>query len=894
MVMRRPVEAASLPPTGLNGMRPEWSRLVSVVDSEGISRTWHVLDTHAQSPLGDDAQQMTLLCVHGNPSWSFLWRNVVAQAPANMRVVAVDHLGMGFSERCGTKRNLGMRVDDLCRLTNELGLSGPVATLAHDWGGPISLGWALKHLPSKSGNDQTDKPWLAAVILTNTAVHQPEFATAPSIIRFIRTPGLLRPITVTTRAFIKGAINMSYPALSSDVQTGLLAPYQTSQRRSAIYDFVADIPLDANHESAQTLSDIAQGMGQLAQIPSLLLWGARDKVFSDLYLHDLERRLPHADVHRFPKAGHFVSEDADVSGAVHAWLSQHNATSSASKSASSASITSQASESTDKDKARALACFSLAQESKIAIVESGKNHRFITFGDLAERVHSVAAGMQQFGIQTGERVAIMVMPGVDLALAVYACWRMGAAVVLVDSGLGREGMQAALRSANADYLVGINKALVAARLLKWPGKRIAVGKRSAFFNSSLGVVSDLESLEELGQGKAQLPWPATEATAIVAFTSGSTGPSKGVIYTHGQVQAQRDALMQLYNIGLEDRLVAAFAPFALYGPTMCVCNIVPDMNVTQPSTLTAKALADAIKRIGATLVFASPAALVNIVATRHDLNNEERARFDAIRLTLSAGAPVRASLMQAARDVFTSAQFHTPYGMTEVLPVANISLDELTQPNSQTRPPSAAAGVCVGYPVNGVRVRIDKLDDLGEPLGEPDDTPGVLGEIVINAAHIRHGYDRLWYTEQMASNPAGAHRSGDVGQLDQQGRLWVGGRLGHVICTADGVVAPVAAEQLIELLPQVALAAIVGVGPQGTQAVVAVVQLADAHASHDINASLDLTDEVRHCVKLPMDIAAVLIAKKLPVDRRHNSKIDRTAIAHWASRVLAGEKVTPL
>ena len=871
-------------------MRPEWSRMVDATDANGVQRTWHLLDSWNGRPPSDTPASLTLLCVHGNPSWSFLWRSVLADAPSHIRVLAVDHLGMGFSERCGTKRNLATRIDDLCSLTKALNVTGPVATLAHDWGGPISLGWALRHLPSPTP-DTHPKAWLTAVVLTNTAVHQPESASFPAVIRLLRAPGLLNTMTVNTRTFIKGAINMSHPPLTADVQAGFFAPYEQAQRRSGIADFVADIPLTDHHESAQTLNEIAGGLSQLADIPTLLLWGPRDKVFSDVYLHDLERRLPHADVHRFPKAAHFVSEDADVSGAVHAWLAEASRNESARESA----LSSSPENSTDTPPRRALASFSAADANARAVVELPPSDHSITFGELEKQVEQLASGMAAFGIQPGDRVAVMIMPGVDLALSVYACWRLGAALVLVDSGLGRQGMQAALRSANPDYLIGIDKALIAARLLGWPGRRIAVAKRSATLVKSLGIISDLETLITLGQGLPVPAWPDEACVAIVAFTSGSTGPSKGVVYQHSQVQAQRDALMQLYSIVESDRLVAAFAPFALYGPTMCITCVVPTMDVKRPSTLSAGALADAVASIKATLVFASPAALVNVVATQGNLSAEKRAAFDTVRLTLSAGAPVRSQLLQAAKAVFTSAQFHTPYGMTEVLPVANISLDELVQLERDA--PLDSAGVCVGFPVDGVHISIDPLDEQGEPIGKPGEQVGVLGEIVVRAAHCRHGYDRLWFTQHKASLPIGSHRSGDIGQLDEEGRLWIGGRLGHVMCSSDGVIAPVAAEQLIESLPEVHAAAVVGVGPKGVQVVVAVVQMQDAGSVARVTP-LDLIDRVRASVALPVgteiDIAAVLVAKQLPVDKRHNSKIDRTAVAQWASRVLAGEKAGPL
>ena len=263
---------------------------------------------------------------------------------------------------------------------------------------------------------------------------------------------------------------------------------------------------------------------------------------------------------------------------------------------------------------------------------------------------------------------------------------------------------------------------------------------------------------------------------------------------------------------------------------------------------------------------------------------EHHAAFQKVRVLLSAGAPVRPSLLRAAADLFPNAQAQTPYGMTECLLVANISLDEIEAA-------TGGDGVCVGVPLAEVEVMIRPLDDLGQATGALTSAPGVLGEVVVRAAHARSGYDRLWHTEFAASQPPGWHSSGDVGHLDASGRLWIGGRLGHVISTADGPMAPVRTEQAIELIDGVRSAAVVGIGPPGIQQVVAVVErVSPGHSPR--SAALDLVDSVRNVVD--EDIVAVFEVPELPVDRRHNSKIDRTRVAAWAASALAGGRLSRL
>jgi acyl-coenzyme A synthetase/AMP-(fatty) acid ligase len=232
------------------------------------------------------------------------------------------------------------------------------------------------------------------------------------------------------------------------------------------------------------------------------------------------------------------------------------------------------------------------------------------------------------------------------------------------------------------------------------------------------------------------------------------------------------------------------------------------------------------------------------------------------------------------QHLLPAAELHTPYGMTEVLPVTDIELAELEKAGSGN-------GVCVGRPLPGVRLRVSPLDALARAGGPPLDSVEVTGEICVSAAHVKDRYDRLWATEQASSRDPGWHRTGDVGHLDTAGRLWVEGRLAHVITTADGPLTPVGIEQRIDAKAPVTGAALVGVGPQGTQQPVAVVVAA-------ARAHPGLADEkLARAVRAAADVrlAAVLTVRSLPVDIRHAAKIDRSRLSRWAEGVLAGSRI---
>ena len=219
---------------------------------------------------------------------------------------------MGFSQR-GPARTLADRVDDLDAVLAALDVTGPVVTAGHDWGGAVSLGWAVRH-----------RDRLRAVVLANTAVHQPAGAAAPSLIRLARTPALRHAVCGATPMFVRATTALSRPALPAAVRDAYAAPYATADRRRAVEEFVADIPLEPDHVSAATLDEIAEEVRKLDDVPALLLWGPRDPVFSDRYLRDLRARLPHADVQRYERASHLVLEDAPEAAAdAWAWIGEH-------------------------------------------------------------------------------------------------------------------------------------------------------------------------------------------------------------------------------------------------------------------------------------------------------------------------------------------------------------------------------------------------------------------------------------------------------------------------------------------------------------------------------------------------------------------------------------------
>nr|WP_245554901.1 alpha/beta fold hydrolase [Nesterenkonia alba] len=901
-----PIPAASarlpfhtLTQTPLPGLDAQWSRLVTAKTPDG-PRGFHVLDTADALADRGITPTGTILAVHGNPTWSYMWRSVLAASvelarPGHAwRVIAPDQLDMGFSERLEHLEAPSVHADGYRRLEDRLGdldglmdaleidIEAPLVTLGHDWGGIISLAWATRHREA-----------VDAVVSLNTAVDQPAGEPVPPALRAAMAPGVLPSSTVLTDAFLKVTLSLPEGGLDPDVRAAYRAPYVSRLGRGGIGGFVADIPALAQHTSRTVLDETSEALRSW-QKPALLLWGPKDPVFRDRYLADLLQRLPHADLHRFEGAGHLLIEERDIAAPLFLWLedtfnpeaSDRRALASPPPAAPIARLHDALEELTISWRRTAPAAVDMTAE---------QGDRTLTWGQLREQVDALAVGLHELGVRRGDRVSLLVQPGNTLTVILYACLRLGAVVVVADAGLGLRGMTRAVRSAWPDWIIGAVPGLTVARTFGWPGRRISVDALSTRQARALHVEASVTRLlrRHAGALLQQVPAPEPDDAAAILFTSGSTGPAKGVVYTHARLGALVALLKETFDVKPGASLIAGFAPFALLGPAIGATSVTPDMSVTKPSTLTAAAVAEAALAGGATMFFGSPAALRNVVATAADLSAEQTKALRKIRLVLSAGAPVHPRLLDEVQEIFPAAELHTPYGMTEGLLQADIDREGIHQAMRTGQP-----GVCVGQPVPGVRFAVAPLDETGRPaeeLAEPTDVPGVLGELVVSAAHLKAGYDRLWFTDRLAARDTDQgllwHRTGDVGHIDDAGRLWIQGRLQHVITSPEGPLGPGVIETPVDALPEVARSAAVGVGPVGTQAVVSIIEpepgLRLRYGSSPL-ASPDFAARVRAATEIP--VAAVLVVDELPTDIRHNSKIDRTRLAQWAQTVLAGER----
>ncbi len=274
---------------------------------------YHYLDECGNRAKGD---LPVLLMVHGNPTWSFYWREMVLGFRDRYRVVVPDHIGCGLSDKPPRDRyefTLARRVEDLCRLIETLDLR-KVTLVAHDWGGAIGMG-AAAAMP-----DRFDR-----FVLLNTAAFRSQ--RIPLRINVCRLPLLGRLGVQGLNLFAKAALRMAVrrpQRMTAAVKSGFLAPYDSWAHRTAVQQFVLDIPLKPSHPSYATLEKIEAALPQFADRPVCLIWGMRDWCFTPHFLERFEEFFPAAEVHRLYEAGHYVVQDAprEVAAAMEGFLSK--------------------------------------------------------------------------------------------------------------------------------------------------------------------------------------------------------------------------------------------------------------------------------------------------------------------------------------------------------------------------------------------------------------------------------------------------------------------------------------------------------------------------------------------------------------------------------------------
>ncbi|HIJ94203.1 MAG TPA: AMP-binding protein [Desulfuromonadales bacterium] len=510
--------------------------------------------------------------------------------------------------------------------------------------------------------------------------------------------------------------------------------------------------------------------------------------------------------------------------------------------------------------------------------------RSLTFLELNQESDRIADGLGRIGIGRGTRVALLVPPSPELFAITFALFKAGAVPVFIDPGIGARNMKGCLAEAEPEAFIGIPKAHMARRFLGW-------GRTSIRITVVVGGGSIWGGipLDKLRSSEQAAPFVAAETSrddlAAILFTSGSTGPPKGAIYSHGTFAAQVDALRELYDIRPGEIDLPTFPLFALFAPALGMTALIPQMDFTRPGSVDPRKILGPATEYSATTMFGSP-ALLNAVGRYGESHGS---RLPHIKRVISAGAPVPASVLKRVAALLPAdAEIFTPYGATEALPVSSIGSREiLAETGAMT---GQGHGVCVGRPVASISLAIIPVSDSPIPVWNDDVTlpPLEVGEITVRGPQVSRAYlNRPEATKQAKIPDADGgvwHRMGDVGYLDKSGRIWFCGRKSHRVVTSGETLYTIPVEGVFNCHPAVFRTALVGVGTPGSQQPVLCVELEKKNGKTEQEQIRTELLELGSRYPHTRTIRTILFHPAFPVDIRHNAKIFREKLALWAQQ----------
>ncbi len=534
----------------------------------------------------------------------------------------------------------------------------------------------------------------------------------------------------------------------------------------------------------------------------------------------------------------------------------------------------------------------------------------LDFLNLDKQSDTIAFALNAHGIERGMKAVLMVTPSLDFFALTFALFKAGIIPILVDPGMGINNLKQCFEKASPDAFIGIPKAHVARRLFGWGkgsirsllnvdgGKVDLAAKLMKILTGSISLSTLLQYTSTKNTSTQHIEYPMVmlkpNEMAAILFTSGSTGTPKGVVYSHGMFEAQIQALKNDYGITHGERDLATFPLFSLFGPALGMASIVPHMDASKPITANPEFLFAAIEKYQCSNIFVNPALLERLGRA----GQQKQHKLPSVQRVISAGAPATiASIARFKQMLNPDVPILNSYGATESLPISMIASNDLFTTTDIT---DNGGGICVGRAIDGVTIGIIGISEDVIPLWNEALllNCGEIGEIVVQGPMVSHAYYQLdgataiakiWDTE----NNSVRHRMGDLGYLDDQGRLWMCGRKTHrVDATRKGQFAKryysIPCERIFNTHPNVKRSALVAVTVANEIEPLICIEL---DRSLVCNKSQQLYQDlvtIAEQFAQTQGIRRFLIHPDFPVDIRHNAKIFREKLAVWAQSQTKG------
>lgn len=535
---------------------------------------------------------------------------------------------------------------------------------------------------------------------------------------------------------------------------------------------------------------------------------------------------------------------------------------------------------------------------RVAVIEpDGRNadgtrkYRQYTYRQLSTDVESVAIGLRELGIAERTRTVFMTPPSYGGCVVGLALTRVGATTVWIDPSVGYLNVAERLNRLRPDAFVGIPLAHLGRMTFGW-------GSRLRMKGISIGpaLVPGTRSWQSLRR-----PVPAhgivranvkPQDPAAIMYTTGSTGPAKPTLYEQRNLCAIHRLVHQTWRF---DRRATppvdmpVFPAFFTVGLSAGGTIVIPPINYVRqtPEKVDPRALLEVIGDCKVETLFASPVILENLAR----LGRDEGATARTLHTVVGGGAPLYAHVIGPLRQMIAeNGEVHADYGATEALPATEMAGEEaMIETYSAT---ARGEGLCVGRPFDRVEVKIVELTD--GPIRSLERVrelaTGEIGEIIVRGPHVSTCYaDDATSTlaNKIADVDGVWHRLGDAGYLDRSGRLWVCGRVGHRLALSDGPMFPLMCEPIFDAHPDVKRSGLVGVPLGDTVVPVICIELLDGSTrGPKVDMIRDQLLRLAAAHPTTRAIRAVLFHVRLPVDPRHNSKIERPALARWAAKHL--------
>lgn len=507
-----------------------------------------------------------------------------------------------------------------------------------------------------------------------------------------------------------------------------------------------------------------------------------------------------------------------------------------------------------------------------------KDGSFLSFQEFEERSNQIANRLTKLGIKSGMRTLLFVKPCLDFSIITFALFKLGAIPVLIDPGMGLKNLLNSVKQVKPDALISIG-------MVHW------LRRFKPHFFSHVKVKVSLQRVagrthylySELYKESKSFPIQDVrpEDYSAILFTSGGTGIPKGVLYTHGILNSQTDALQEMFSLDESQVDLPGFPLFALFTLAMGMTSVIPEMDPTKPAQCDPDKLVKNILNHQVTFVAGSPAIWERVGR----YCQQKQIKLPTVKQVVMFGAPVRAEIHELFKDVLIGGDTYTPYGATECLPVSLISGSEILQKHLPKM--RGGNGTCIGKAVPGVRIKILKASDIPEVSFNELGTDEV-GEIVVQGAQVTPAYFEMPLETEKAKihiNGQLWHRMGDLGCLDTDGNLWFLGRKTHRVEALGKTYFSIQVESIFNQHPAIRRSSLVKlVFPEGVKPGLVIERfdkstvmsekfLAELHALKD---SQEFTRAIEHFFLHP----------SFPVDVRHNIKIDRLQLSAWAQKMM--------